>query len=234
MRFNERLLSEAQMKKILLILLFVVLIGSASAESAVAPTPAPASLLSFSITPNLSIPFGSDGTLGNHPKSGVWFSPGVGGTISFQYRTPAALYVGADLGYSFMDINKTDISGMSLFLAGLTAGIHRYLASTVGVSAFALAGYSYYFLNRNLGRGGAPFAGAGAELSWTFVPALSLTAGAKYRYFLDVFADLSVSLGISYNLPVGNPKAVRLSQRLQGKEAAEANQVKLIVWGEEK
>ena len=121
------------MNKVLLFLLFVVLIGSASAENAVAPTPAPASLLSFSLTPNLSIPFGPDGTLGKHPESGVWFSPSVGGTISFQYRPPSALYVGADLGYSLMEIGgtPTDFGHMSLFLAGLTAGIHGHLASMV-------------------------------------------------------------------------------------------------------
>ena len=199
------------MKKVLLFLLFVVLIGSASAENAVAPTPAPASLLSFSLTPNLSIPFGPDGTLGKHPESGVWFSPSVGGTISFQYRPPSALYVGADLGYSLMEIGgtPTDFGHMSLFLAGLTAGIHGHLASTVGISAFGSAGYSYFLLNHNAVRGGSPFAGAGAELSWTFIPALSLTAGARLRYFLDMYADLGVTLGISYNLLVGGAQAVK-------------------------
>ncbi len=68
--------------------------------------------------------------------------------------------------------------------------------------------YNFFRLNNSTARGGTPFVGAGAELSWSFIPALSLIAGARVRYFLDFFADMAFSIGTSYNMHVGGPKAV--------------------------
>jgi tetratricopeptide (TPR) repeat protein len=208
------------MKKVSLLMLFVVLAGSASAESAVAPPPSPA-LLSFSLTPNFT------------PDPSSRFGPGFGATISCQYRLPASpLYTGADLGYSIVvlrwgesHIGEKDMGSMSMFQAGLSAGIHLDISRTVGLRCFGSAGYSYNFvqprvpghdafynmlhpMKYNAGRGGTPFVGAGTELSWSFIPALSLTAGVKYRYFLDLYSDLNLTLGISYNLLVGGAHAV--------------------------
>jgi tetratricopeptide (TPR) repeat protein len=216
------------MKKVPLFLLFVVLAATVSAESAVAPTPAPASPLSFSVTPNMTIPVGPKGELGGGIAASQWFAPGWGATISCQYRLPSSpLYIGVDLGYSWVPFGDWASSGidpfkawplyrendaiikMSMFQAGLGAGIQLDILPTVGIRGFGSAGYSYNSLSHNLGRGGTAFVCAGAELVWTFIPALSLTAGAKYRHFFDLYEDLAVTLGISYNLLVGGAHAAR-------------------------
>lgn len=201
------------MNKVLLLLVFAVSIGSASAENAAAPTPSPTSLLSFSLTPNFAP---------NSGRKGLGISAGA--TISCQYRLPASpLYAGADLGYSIVGLTGRR-GGMSMFQAGLSAGLHLDILPTLGMRGFGSAGYSYNFVQPsfaddffyslfhpfdNTAGGGTPFVSAGAELSWTFIPSLSLTAGAKYRYFLDLYADTAVTLGISYNLRVGGPKTAK-------------------------
>jgi len=216
------------MKKIPLFLLFVVLVGSASAEKAIATTPAPASPLSFSFTPNFTIPVGPKGELGGGIAASQWFAPGWGATISCQYRLPSSpLYTGVDLGYSWVPFGDWASSGidpfkawpsyrecdaiiqMSMFQAGLIAGLHLDILPTLGMRGFGSAGYSYNFLSHNVGRGGTPFVCAGAELSWAFIPELSLTAGAKFRYFLNFYADMAVALGISYNFLVGGAQAAK-------------------------
>ncbi len=61
---------------------------------------------------------------------------------------------------------------------------------------------------------------AGGELTWAFIPALSLTAGAKYRHFFDMYDDLAVAWGISYNLLVGGAQAAKpATQRVLPPEA---------------
>jgi len=206
------------MKKVSLFILFVVLVGSASAESAIAPTPSPASLLSFSLTPDFMADFGTD----------RWFGPGLGATVSCKYRLPASsLYAGADLGYSLVTLKGEGgypSGSMSMLQAGLSVGIHLDILPTVGIRGFGSAGYSYNFVQPRVpddffeaffhpvystARGGTPFVCAGAELSWSFIPALSLTAGAKYRYFLDLYSGLAVTLGISCNFLVGGAQAAK-------------------------
>ena len=212
------------MKKISPFLLFVLLAGTVSAESAVAPTVPPASPLSFSLTPNFTIPLGAEGSLAGGGSE--WFAPGGGATISGQFRLPflPLLYAGADFGYSWVPI--ASVTSMSMLLAGLSAGIYLDILPTVGIRGFGSAGYSYNFLNNSAGSGGTPFVCAGTELSWAFIPALSLTAGGKYRYFFDLYADLAVTLGISYNLLAGGTQAVQPPKQQVAPPAPKAEPLK--------
>jgi len=219
------------MKKIFLFLLFVEMAGSPFAEGAVAPAQTLPSLFSLTLMPNYTVPIGPDGSLGGGIAGSRWFAPGWGLTISGQYRLPASpLFVGADFGYSWVpygdwaslgvdpyeawpgysSVPGDAVTRISMWQAGLTAGLHWNFLPTLGVRGFGSAGYSYNLLSRGAGRGGTPFVCAGAELSWAFIPELSLTAGARYRHFVDFYADVAVTLGISYNLLVGGPKAMEL------------------------
>jgi hypothetical protein len=137
------------------------------------------------------------------------------------------LYIGADLGHSLVPYGDWKSSGidpykswplyrennaiikMSMFQAGLGAGIQLNILPTVGIRGFGSAGYSFNSLSHNVGRGGTPFVCAGGELTWTFIPALSLTAGAKYRHFFDLYDDVAFTLGVSYNLLLGGPHVAK-------------------------
>jgi tetratricopeptide (TPR) repeat protein len=217
------------MKRVSLFLLFAVMAGTISAESAVAPTPAPASPLSFTLTPNFTIPVGPKGELGGGIAASQWFAPGWGATISCQYRLPSSLlYTGVDLGYSWVPFGdwaslgidpfkawplyrESDaIISISMLQAGFVAGLYLDILPSVGIRGFGSAGYSYNVLSHGADRGGTPFVCAGAELFWAFIPELSLTAGAKYRYFLDFYGDMAVTLGISYNFLVGGTHPAKL------------------------
>ncbi len=93
------------MKKVPSLMLFVVLIASASAESAVVPAPATVSMLSFSLAPNVGFLFGHNGELGNLAATLPFGSANLGGTISCLYRLPASpLCLGADIGCSYMTL----------------------------------------------------------------------------------------------------------------------------------
>jgi hypothetical protein len=122
------------------------------------------------------------------------------------------------------DMEENWTGNLSMLHAGLSAGLYLHILPTLGLRCFGSAGYSYslvqprvsddqfhnfFRLNYSTARGGTPFVGTGAELSWTFTPALSLIAGAKLRYFFDFFADMAVTLGIAYNLQIGGPQAAK-------------------------
>ena len=200
------------MKKVLHFLLFILLAATGSAENAVAPTPSPGSPLSFSVIPAYTMPIGPDGSLGAGIAGSQWFAPGWSLAISCQYTLPSSpLYIGADLGYSWVpygdwkslgldpyqawpsysNLPKDDFVRMSIWQAGLIAGLHVSILPTLDARGFGSAGYSYNILSNGAGRGATPFVCVGAELSWAFLPALSLTAGAKYRRFFDLYADVA-------------------------------------------
>lgn len=112
--------------------------------------------------------------------------------------------------------------------AGLSAGVHLNILPTVGLRLFGSGGYSYnlvqprvsddqfynlFHLNNSTAGGGTPFVGAGAELFWTFIPSFSLTAGARYLRYVDLYDGLALTLGVSYDLPVGPKPAKPSTQR---------------------
>jgi tetratricopeptide (TPR) repeat protein len=219
------------MKKISLFLIFVVLLGSASAEGAATTAASPNALLSFSVIPNITYPVWPPGNLknlytllGQHSM----FTPSVGATLACRYRlASSSLFIGADFGYSWVGMDSDASMSMSMLQAGLGAGLHLNILPTLGLRCFGSVGYSYNLVQSGLvtshenwlalllpldyvvARGGTPFVGAGAELSWSFIPSLSLDAGIKFRYFFDLYADLGATLGISYNLPVGGQRTAK-------------------------
>ena len=216
------------MKRSSLLVLFVILAGTVSAERTPAPPATPASL-SFSLKPEATLPFGRDGSLGNLATSLPFGAPNVGGTISCQYRPrSSSLFIGVEAGYVYMTLYDTGehrSGNLSMLQAGLSAGVTLNILPTVGLRLFGSAGYSYDLfqpwvsddgfynflrLSNSTARGGTPFVGAGAELFWTFVPSLSLTAGASFRSYIDLYNGLALSLGVSYDLPVG-PRPVKPS-----------------------
>lgn len=216
------------MKRSSLLVLFVILAGNVSAERSPAPPATPASL-SFSLAPNATLPFGRDGSLGNLAASLPFGAPNVGGTISCRYRPrSSSLFIGVEAGYMYMTLYDTGehrSGNLSMLQAGLSAGVTLNILPTAGMRLFGSAGYSYDLvqplvsddefhnflrLNNSTADGGTPFVGAGAELFWTFIPSLSLTAGAAYRSYIDLYNGLVLSLGVSCDLPVG-PRPVKPS-----------------------
>ncbi|MGA2762250.1 MAG: hypothetical protein ABSG17_02690 [Spirochaetia bacterium] len=220
------------MKRFSFLVLFVLLAGAVSAERTVAPPSSSAALLSFTITPNATIPFGRDGSLGNLATSLPFGGPNPGGTISCLYQPRSSpLFIGVDLGYLYMtlyDMGENLSGSLSMVQAGLSAGVHLNILPTVGLRLFGSGGYSYnlvqprvsddrlynlFHLNNSTAGGGTPFVGAGAELFWTFIPSFSLTAGARYLRYVDLYDGLALTLGVSYDLPVGPRPAKPSTQR---------------------
>ena len=215
------------MNRVSVLLILVLFAGGASGENAVMTAPSPSALLSFSVMPNLATPVWPIGLGSHHTLFGPsTFSPIVGATLACRYRpASSSLLVGTDFGYSIVGFE--DNLSMSMLQAGLSAGLHLNILPTLGLRCFGSVGYSYNLVQRGLAmshenwlalllplnylvaRGGTPVVGAGAELSWSFIPSLSLAAGIRFRYFLDLYADLGATLGISYNLPVGGPRTAK-------------------------
>ena len=204
------------MKSLSMILLLVVAAG-ASAQRSAAPTPSTA-VLSLALIPAASVPFQPDGALDIRPD---WYGPSVGAGISCRYRfRGSAVDLGTELGYSYVIVNGHTnwTESLSILLAGLDFGLDWNFAPRFGVRGFAFGGYSLvlvqprmsdnlfsslFRLGYSSAANGKPFVGAGAELFWTFIPALSLRASVRCRYFFDLYADLPVTVGLSYNLAVG-------------------------------
>lgn len=160
------------MKKNSFLFLFVLLAAGVFGERTPAPPPQPGSSFSFSLTPGTSVPFGSDGSLGGDLSTRQCFGVGWGVTFSSLYRPPPSpLYVGVDLAYSWVPYADWAVSGidpfkawfddpgnraiiqMSMFQAGLVAGIQLDILPTVGIRGFGSAGHSYNVLGHNAGRG---------------------------------------------------------------------------------
>lgn len=209
------------MKRSVLVVFLIVLAGAVCAQRTPAPPPLPA-FVSLSLVPSVTTPFGSDGTLGGGLSQRQCFGQGWDATLSCTYHPrPVPLYVGVTLGYAWVpwadwrssglspleawyrDPGNSAITATSMYQAGLVAGIQLDILDTAGIRAFGSAGYSYNVQSRNAGASGTPFAGAGAELFWTFVPSLSLTAGVNARRFFNMYDEMAMTLGLSYNLQAG-------------------------------
>ena len=186
------------MKKRVLALLLVLAVGSIYADKGDPAIPSPTSRVTIAVTPNFTVPIGAE--------SRNWFAVGGGATLSGRFRLPffPLLYAGMDLGYSWVPI--AGVTSMSLVQAGASTGIHYDILPALAFRGFGSAGYSYALLASGAGGGGEPFVSAGAELSWSLMPALSLAVGAKIRYFFDLYADVAGTLGISYNLLEGGSR----------------------------
>ena len=181
-----------------ILLVFPVL---SEAETPAQPASSPFSL---TLTPDFTVPLGSDAAL---------FAVGGGGTLSGEYRMPflPLLFAGAGFGYSYVPLKS--VTTLSLLDGSITAGVRYDILRNLSVRAYANGGYYYAFLNNGSQQKAAnPFAGGGVGLSWSFVPSLSLGLGAAYRNFFGLYNDLSVSLGVSYTFPVAGPASERRPQ----------------------
>jgi len=198
------------MKRASVFLLLVVLVSDISGQSNSAPVPPQGGVLSFSLAPSIATSLWPN----ERPVGyGEWIGPSGGLTLSCRYRLPSApLFMGTDLSYSLAIVPYSWF--MSILQAGLSAGFQSDPRHALGVRLFGSAGYSYDSILRpdtdfrflpsknSPASGGTPYIGAGAELSWSFNPSLSLAAGIKFRYLLDLYADVGITLGISLNLPL--------------------------------
>ncbi len=176
------------MKRAVLLAL-ALLVLSAGAASGASRSP-PDSLLSVTLSPGFSLPLGD---------CADYFANGYGASLGACYRMPffPLLYAGVDVGYWHLPLRA--LTSLSTFAGGLSAGAWFDLLPRLSVRGFVLAGYSYSFLGDGLGKGGAPYVGGGVDLSWAFVPTLSASVGASYRSFVDLYSDVVVRIGISYN-----------------------------------
>ncbi len=207
------------MKRFLFLALFTLMTGIVSSESTLTPASATPAVLSLSLTPEFMGDLGID-----------LFGPGLGMTIACNYRLPALpLYAGMEFGYSWLGLKGDGgypSGALSMLQAGIVAGFQLDILPTLGLRCFGSAGYSYnivqpivsgdpfysfFRLNYGTARGGTPYAGVGAELSWAFIPGLGLAAGVRYRNFLDLYSGVAISAGVSCNFIVGGAKSVKPS-----------------------
>jgi tetratricopeptide (TPR) repeat protein len=216
------------MNKVLVFLLPAILAASASGQDAVTTEPSPKALLSFSVVPNVASAVWPLDSKGNSPGlfGRSMFGPSFGATLACRYRPASSpLFIGTDFGYSVLPLS--DNSTMSMLQPGLVVGLQRDIRSDMGVRCFGSIGYSYNLVQEGIApnsqhllalvlpldnivaTSGAPFVGAGTELSWSFNRSLSMVAGIKFQYFLDLYANLGATLGVSWNLPVGGPRAAK-------------------------
>ena len=156
--------------------------------------PGSASLLSFSVTPNFSIPMGGDASV---------FGVGGGAVLSGEYRLPALpiVFLGGSVGYSFVPLKS--VTSLSLMQVSMDAGLRFDLLPKLILRARGSGGYAFGLLNNAAQSGSTPFLAAGADLSWSLIPSLSLGIGGVYRYYLNLYNDIAASLGVSWSLPTG-------------------------------
>ena len=211
------------MKRASVFLFLVVLVSYISGENNSAPVPPQGGVLSFSLTPSIATSlWPNDRPVRYQGGYREWIGPSGGLTLSFRYRLPSApLFIGTDFGYSLGVVPYS--SAMSVLQAGLSAGFQSDPRQALNLRLFGSAGYSYdsiqkpdtdlstFFLpsKNSLASGGTPYFGAGAELSWSLNPSFSLAAGIKFRYLLDLYADVGATLGIALNLPLEGPRPVK-------------------------
>lgn len=153
-------------------------------------------LLSLSLVPGVNVPLGADAQA---------FGIGGAGDLRAEYRMPffPVLFAGAGAGYSFVPLKS--ITSMSLISASALVGARLDFLGGFSARVTSGMGYYYAFLNDGSSNSGSnPFLSIGADLSYALMPALSIGLGASYRNFLGLYNDLSVTVGVSYNLLSGS------------------------------
>jgi len=186
------------------IFLTLVLCGSAWGQQANSPA-GNASLFSLTITPRFTIPLGRDTAV---------YEMGGGAELEADFRMPflPILFLGGGLGYSFVPLQA--VTSISLFDAGLVAGLRFDLLPSLSVRAFGSGGYFYASVNDGTRRGGAnPVAAAGADISLAIGPALGVGLGAAYRNYFGLYNDLAVVLGMSYRFGAPPQQAAKPAQQ---------------------
>lgn len=154
------------------------------------------SLISFSITPGVTVPLGEDASL---------FSLGGVMNVDAEFRLPflPAFFIAGTLGYSFVPLQE--VTSLSLLDGGIAAGVRLDILRSLSIRAFGSGGYSYAFLNDGSRSGWSPSVSGGAGVSWAPFPSFTLGLASCYRAFLGLYNDVSISLQASYNVPP--PKA---------------------------
>jgi len=180
-------------RKAVFAVVLVLSVGLAGFAQSATPGP-----LSLSLVPSLNLPMGSDTTD---------FSLGGGGKLLGEYRMPfqPLLFAGAEVGYSYVPLKSlgAPVTTMSLVSGGAVVGARYDFLRNFSARITAGVGYFYASLGDGSGTGSNPFASIGADLSWAFVPSLSVGLGAEYRDFFGLYNDIAITLGVSYNFLSG-------------------------------
>jgi hypothetical protein len=105
--------------------ILLVLPVLSEAQTAVQPVASPFSL---ALTPDFSVPLGSDSEL---------FAVGGGATLSAEYRMPflPLLFAGAGIGYSYVPLKS--VTTLSLLDGDIRAGVRYDIIQNLSVRAFA-------------------------------------------------------------------------------------------------
>jgi hypothetical protein len=130
------------------------------------------------------------------------FEPGFSGGFVAGWRLPFLPVVSLRVGMEYLYATTLGSPTLSLITAGSGLGLHILRTPTIGINAFAEAGYSYAFINdpsASTGYGILQLK-AGLDAQLFLSPGLALTAGLSYRQEYGLFGGLAFSLGTAIEL----------------------------------
>ena len=168
--------------------LMVLLSGSVFAAD-------PAIHLSLGIAPNLAIPIAGDEEL---------FTTGVGidlaGYAAFR-RMPKVNY-GVLIEYGIAPLNlKFESASLSLVSGGVCLLFEQPIAGKISLRAYGAGGYFAAFFNDDMSSwGSGPLFTGGLGVALRASPRFSLEARGSYRYYMQLYNDVSVSVGALLHL----------------------------------
>lgn len=192
---------------IIIVLLFVFILTPLFGES---------NSLSFSvkIAPGINIPVGRDVDF-------YTFSGGVDVQASFNLPILPFMTVGADVGYNLVPLEKpkgTSFSSLSLLSGGAVIGANFEVLSKFVVGGFGEVGYFYALFNEDPSSGeGNPYVGAGLNIYYKLLPALSLGLESSYRNFLGLYNDMHVAIGTTFLIGPGVARPSELRRSTESK-----------------
>lgn len=166
---------------------------SASPSGSDAESPVRTTLLSLGISAVYSSPVVDPGGL---------LEPGYGASIVAGWRLPFLPVVSLRMGMEYLYATTLGSPTLSFITAGSGLGLHILRTPTVGLNAFAEAGYSYAFINDpgvSTGYGILQLK-AGLDAQLFLSPGFSLTAGLWYGQELGLYGGLALSLGTAIEL----------------------------------
>jgi tetratricopeptide (TPR) repeat protein len=185
------------------------------------------SLLSFSLTPLMTIPLGADSAL---------FNVGPGVELAFTYRLAflPVVFIGGSFDVMWPSLHSVyfQTNGVIFGNSGIELGMQFNILKSLALQVYCGGGYSGFGLENGSHRPqGSPmfaetlFVAGGTRVSWSFIPSLSAGLGASYRYFWGLANELEISLGMAYHLPAGTKRAelVSTNQKLESSAQGEAN-----------
>ena len=179
-------------KGIFFIILFVLISVCLSAQEP--------GKLSFQITPGVNLPLGASKDM---------FTIGGGGEITGQYSLPFAPVIQArgSLDYSLVPTLAEKNLSMISFGAGI--GIGYDVIPKLNLSASVSGGYGLGIYSGQTG--GSAYIGGEGGITFFFVPAFGIGAGAGYRHYFSkpdpFYQALKIHLGTIIRLGAGSAKS---------------------------